>query len=444
MNFSLNFYLDRVTKDSASTDLKFIYYYITWDGDRLRKSTGFKCRICDWIDTEEKRKQIIKVQRITTKVEYSLKINSELSDIEYRVEKFFESCDKENRTPSKLEVESAATGKLLVEEEKEFKPLFNKFINDSETGIRRTKKGKKIKPLTIKSYNQALSILEKFEKEKKVKLEWKNINDRFYHRFTEYMWEDLNYYDNAVGSIIKVVHAFLNWCVDEKYLQRKLHNSTWIVWEEEIDIIVLYPDELKLLFNSNPPTERLQRTKDIFLAGCMTCLRVTTLLELSKQDLNGNKLKVITKGDSVVHLEIPPLLKEIFNKYEDLLPKVSQQKFNDALKDLAKWFAQHIKDNKDKLPKDFIGNDWGKDIVITRYKRGKPIKLSKPITDMITSHTMRRTGITSLLMMGLSEVEVKSISGHSLNSDDFPKYVKIAERFISKKSADAWGKIAKK
>lgn len=435
MKYTLNFYLENPDKDYSSQNVKTIYYYITWSGQRLRKSTKEKCRQCDWIESDKKGK----VQRVNKKLDYAINVNSRLTDIEYNIDKLFSS----NKTPSDIEIISAIEGTPVSK--LEFKDLYRKFIDDSKSGERVSKKGKRIKKLTYRSYEHAFNILERFEKEKKFKLKWENINDKFYNRFTNYMWDDLNYYDNSVGSIIKEVRTFLNWCEDEKYISKAPHNSSWVVWEEEIDMVVLYPDELNILFNADPETERLQRTKDIFLAGCMTCLRVSNLLSLKKEDLTGNKLKIISvKIDKPIFLDVPPMLMKIFKKYDNLLPQISQQKFNEALKDLAVWMAKYIKDNKKKLKKDFVGNDWTKDVMVTRYKRGEPIQIPTPITEMITSHTMRRTGITNLLMMGLSEIEVKSISGHSLSSKDFGKYVKIAERFISNKSNSAWGAIAKK
>lgn len=431
--------MDRLDPDEKSKALKTIFYYLTWKGDRIRKSTGKKCKQSDWIEEDKKK---AKVQRVDAKVEYSSKINPYLSDLEYKVEKFFEN---RKQVPSKKEVLDLISGESIAETKDEFIPLFKKFILESETGIRLTKKGKRIKPLTIKSYNQTLSILEAFEEKKGLKLIWENINDKFYNRFTGFMWNDLEYYDNAVGSRIRVLKTFLNWCVDEKYIPHKIYNSTWITWEEEIDIVVLYPDELQLLFNLSPPTDRLDRVKDTFLSGCMTCLRVSNLLGLKKHDRNGEQLKLISvKSDKLITLDINPLLSKIFDKYdqETLLPEISEQKFNDGLKDLAKWFKKYLGDNKDKLKAGFVGNDWNRQFLRTRYKMGEPKRLKVDLDQMITSHTMRRTGITNLLMMGLSETEVKTISGHSLNSKDFTKYVKIAEQFISKKSTDAWNKIA--
>lgn len=432
MKYSIRFFLGRPDKDKKSKEVKLIYFYITWGSNRLRKSTGLKCRQCDWNETN---------YRVSNKQEYANQVNSNLTDLEYKVEKYFQGATD---IPTESQVLEVVTGQGKEVQDKSFRTLFDRFIKETENGTRKSKQGKQIKALTIRAYYHTWNLLEAFSEAKKVKLEWKNINFSFYQKFTDYLFDDLGYYDNACGSIVKELRAFLNWCVEESHITRKLHDKNWIIWKEEIDMVVLYPDELNLLFNIDPPTDRLKRTKDLFLAGCMTCLRVTNLLGLGPENIVGNRLKLIAvKADKVIYIDIPPMLMSIFNKYESLLPKVSQQKFNEALKDLGKWLAGYIAENKLDCKPGFIGNDWSKPMLRTRYKRGVPIMEKVELTEMISSHTMRRTGITNLLMMGLSETEVKSISGHALDSDDFPKYVKFAEQFISKKSNEAWGKIAK-
>jgi site-specific recombinase XerD len=425
MNYSLTFYLNRATDEVKSKEERTIYYYITWKGDRLRKSTNKKCRQCDWID-----------QRVSNKLEYSHKVNPTLSDIEYKIEKFFEGL---RYTPTQKEVLSIISDSNTSKEG--VIPCFESFIAKSKSGERKTKKGRKVKGKTIAKYEYALSILKSFQDKKSYSLRWERINDTFYHSFTEYMWVDLEFYDNSVGTVINPLKTFLNWCVDEKIIKDKIYNNSWITWKEDIDILVLYPDELKILFNADIPQEH-KATAHLFLAGCMTCLRVSNLNELDKdKHIVGDQLKIVTaKTYKSIMLDISPMLKDIFSQYENLLPKRSVFYFNKKLKSLAKWLKEEIAKG-DK--KNFVGNAWDSKFIRTRYKRGEGIQISCNIEDMISSHTMRRTGITNLLMMGLSETEVKGISGHSFSGESFAKYVKIAEQFLSKKSNDAWAKIAK-
>jgi integrase len=426
MSYSLSFYLDRATDDPKSTEYKSIYYYITWSGNRLRKSSGLKCRQCDWIESGEK---------VNPKIEYSLKVNPVLSDIKYRVEKFFDK----STDPTKEDVYSVASGKAKVGD-LNFIELFDEFVTLSENGKRKTKKGKVVKEDRVAIYKYTQELLKDFQSKKKYNFSWSNINNEFYGKFTAWLWDDKGFYDNSVGTVINVIKTYLNWAVDQKKIPHKYYDSTWITWIEEIDIFVFYPDELKLLF-SMEAKGKIVETKDTFLAGCMTCLRVKNLLSLERDMYSGGKLKVYTtKTGKAMTLEVPPALDKIFNKYPNLLPPNNKRQFNKDLKKLGSWFKEEIL--KLTLNKDFIGNSWTNNFIRTRHRRGEPTQIPIDMGDIISSHTMRRTGITTLLIMGLSETEVKAISGHDISSRSFAKYVKIAEQYLSKKSNEAWSKIS--
>lgn len=50
--------------------------------------------------------------------------------------------------------------------------------------------------------------------------------------------------------------------------------------------------------------------------------------------------------------------------------------------------------------------------------------------DLVSSHTMRRTAITTMLMLGMKEHLVKKISGHSDNSKSFYRYVNLVQSYL--------------
>lgn len=71
----------------------------------------------------------------------------------------------------------------------------------------------------------------------------------------------------------------------------------------------------------------------------------------------------------------------------------------------------------------------------TRQKRGVPItilKNNKPFRfcDAVSTHTMRRSAITTLLSLGMNEQMVRQISGHAANSKEFYRYVSFAQNYI--------------
>ena len=50
--------------------------------------------------------------------------------------------------------------------------------------------------------------------------------------------------------------------------------------------------------------------------------------------------------------------------------------------------------------------------------------------DLVSSHTMRRTCITSMLTAGMPEHVVRKISGHTSDSKSFFRYVALAQKLV--------------
>ena len=75
-------------------------------------------------------------------------------------------------------------------------------------------------------------------------------------------------------------------------------------------------------------------------------------------------------------------------------------------------------------------------IYVSREKQGIVKKITKKdnerFCDKMSSHMMRRTAITTLLILGMPEHLVRKISGHSHASGSFNRYVHYAQAFIDK------------
>ena len=63
-----------------------------------------------------------------------------------------------------------------------------------------------------------------------------------------------------------------------------------------------------------------------------------------------------------------------------------------------------------------------------------------PKHKLISSHTARKTFITSSLVLGMSEVAVKKISNHK-KDEHFRKYVNVAQSYINDEMDKGWGKF---
>lgn len=69
----------------------------------------------------------------------------------------------------------------------------------------------------------------------------------------------------------------------------------------------------------------------------------------------------------------------------------------------------------------------GKRVELFRDHKNKPFRFC----DLITSHIMRRTAITTMLMSGVPEHVVKKISGHAANSHSFYRYINYTQSYVN-------------
>ena len=126
-------------------------------------------------------------------------------------------------------------------------------------------------------------------------------------------------------------------------------------------------------------------------------------------------------------IEIIKKYKKINRKY--LLPRLSVTNLNLQIKKLIKkagWAAP--------LPK-------------VMSKQGKFIEIKTAggknwcFYEHITAHTMRRTAITTLLILGVPENVVRKISGHAPGSKEFYRYVAVADDYLNKEVKNAFKKL---
>ena len=72
--------------------------------------------------------------------------------------------------------------------------------------------------------------------------------------------------------------------------------------------------------------------------------------------------------------------------------------------------------------------------VYTKIQNLKKVTADKQdrFCDKMSSHMMRRTAITTLLILGMPEHLVRKISGHSHTSSSFNRYVHYAQAYIDR------------
>ena len=190
-------------------------------------------------------------------------------------------------------------------------------------------------------------------------------------------------------------------------------------------------------------TKSLQRSKSIFVFGCTVALRVSDLFSIRFSDVEqvgeAHYLSVKTlKTKTMVRIKLPCYAIDIIEQFriaaksrKTIFPPLSNARFNNNLKEisaLAGWT-----------------NDTGK----SRTKRGVAFEINNAIRktqyrfcDLVSSHIMRRTAITTMLMLGMKEHVVKQISGHANDSKSFYRYVNLVQSYLDNEMDEVFGKLA--
>jgi integrase len=328
-------------------------------------------------------------------------------------------------------------------------PLFEKFIRYSYKGKRLKPDGNRIKPQTVDNYVYVLQYLREYELHYEIVLRikvmsshnrrlllaerkyWKN----FYLKFTNYLYFKKNCYDNYVGTVIKIIRNFFSFLNSELDIVTGGYYKGFYVCKEEIPVVTLMPQQLNFLITNLDFEESLSRplkkAKDIFVMGCTIALRVSDLFAIKFTDVEQVgphyyiQVRTIKTG-TFVRIKLPAYAIAIIKKFESrakgrqtVFPPVPRTRFNNQLKAIAGLAG------------------WTNVVKRERSKRGiYDISLGRASTapcrfcDMISSHIMRRTAITTMLMLGMKEPAVRKISGHTDNSKYFYRYVNLVQSYL--------------
>lgn len=335
---------------------------------------------------------------------------------------------------------------------------FERFINRTSNGRRCKLNGSRMKPGTIENYRQTLKLLRDYELHsnkplvitcadsnderlvRKEKLYW----SRFYKDFSRFLFHQKGCHDNYCGHVFKIIKCFFRYLKEEEYIHLRPFYDRFHVRKEDIRIISLLPEQLSFLIMDNAFNSRLKgklkRTKDAFVFGCTTALRFSDLMNLRVRALEKKGEEYFLdylslKTATPVKIKLPLFAVEIFLRYANkkrpamkVFPAISLFWFNELLRrigEIAGWTNP-------------LGKFRSVNGVRSEQKKGYR---TYRFCDLLSSHVMRKTGITFLLMMGMPEYLVRKISGHAAHSPSFFRYVNFAQSYITEEINKAHTKL---
>lgn len=334
--------------------------------------------------------------------------------------------------------------------------LYEYFIRDSKNGKRRLKNGNKIAPSSIANYSATLKKLREFEASIKKDIQVRHLPSlsrreqlketknwaKFGREFSFFLQEQ-GLLNNYVGFHMKNLKAFHRYLYAYRLIDTGAFNEYFIVLKEESPIIVLSTERLQFLcfnpfFKASLP-ELLQLTLNIFIFGCTTSLRFSDIARLKRSNLQLNHgstylICVSKKTGTETRIKLPDYCLDIVKlnpgKNSNLFAFISLSYFNANLKkifELAGW--------TELAPKVRLKGGVSK---VIKTKNGKAYRFC----DHASSHLMRKSAITNMLLLGMPEVLVRKVSGHAPNSKEFYRYVKYSQSFLDEHTDKVFERMA--
>jgi site-specific recombinase XerD len=249
---------------------------------------------------------------------------------------------------------------------------------------------KPIKAGTLKTHKTLLLGLVRFGKIKHFKdLNYPNIADfDVFLRKTLKSQPILYKRHNTLSSYIKEAKR-------RKLVTENPYDEFRIKKGKSKDPVVLDELELKLLMEYKPTCAKIERVKDMYVFQCYTGLAFVDMQNFSKNKISYVDNEPIINASRVKTDEsyIIPLFKEaqeILEKYNYVLPKISNQKYNDYIKVLA----SHV-----------------------------------GIDKVLTSHTARHTYGTYLINKGVPVAVIQRAMGHAKITQTLG-YAKLSARSV--------------
>ncbi|AUC84367.1 integrase [Polaribacter sp. ALD11] len=375
----------------------------------------------------------------TTKIS-STKVNIKLKELKTFITREFEDSKTDGTLiTTKWLKEQTAT--FLNRETKnsqiDNKIFFVNFIDDYiiKSRTRKTKKNTPVAKRTIQHYETTKRKVESLENKINKRFKITDIDLDFHSDFLLHLRDDQYLRDSTIGGYIDDIKLFIR-TADNKGIKvvNDYKLNEFFSPSYETDDIYLNSKEINKIYETQIDNEKLSNAKDWLIIGLYTGLRVSDLTKLTLKDINDDFIyKKTHKTKFPVIIPIHKHVREILNKKKGKFPKkISDQKFNDYIKEVCKIAGiTEVVEGAKICPLEIEEN--GKKKIIHRKKDGK-----FPKYELVTSHTCRRS-FASNLYGKLDTLTIMNITGHKTESQ-FLDYIKITPKEYAIKLKGYWDK----
>ena len=293
--------------------------------------------------------------------------------------------------------------------------LAQRFIN-GEIKFR----GKDKSQSSLDNYSAVTKHLKAYQTFSKLRVDFDTIDLDFFYSYVNYLKHKQKLAVNTIAKDISIIKVFMGEAVDLEYTDNmKFRHKKFAFNEEETDNVYLTEDELTQLYALKIANKKLEEVRDLFIFGAWVGLRFSDFSNIKPENIiqiDGDFfIKMITqKTKELVIIPCNPVVMEIFEKYANRpnrLPKtISNQKFNEYIKDVCKLADFNEKGRVSTKPKEILA-------------------------DLVSSHTARRSFATNYYLQGFPTIDLMKITGHKTERS-FLKYIRVSKLDTAKRLSE--------
>ena len=288
------------------------------------------------------------------------------------------------------------------------------YLEQAETGKRKTQKGLNFSAGTIKSIRAVRKLLIDFQSGSEKLYDFDDIDYEFRTRFIDFLYNVRKYNVNTAAKCLNTLITILSAAETEGYHNnRKCLSRQFKAKRKEVDSIYLTKEELIALTCADIShlSKNHEIARDIFMVGVFTAQRVSDYARIGPSNIrvneDGSMVICLRQQKTGVSVSIPVRdeLKAILCRYDYNLPRMSERTINRCIKEVGKVAGVCCP-------------------VTVETTVGGVLRLeTHPKYELIQTHTARRTGATLMYLAGMDVFNICLVTGHSSVSM-LKKYIK--------------------
>lgn len=411
---AVNFYLK-----TPNAEKSLIYMRVSFRNEKFRHTTGISIETKAW---NVEKQQVRELRGISAKT-----FNLRLRAMREAAERVCDEVMTNPITPTSAEFWKRFYDRLdgvASRAEMTFTEFFGEYVQRRRQNSMWN---------TAKQYITAYRWLCEYEKKTKTKVRFTDVSLRFYERFRAWFQAE-GYSLNTLGTVVKCFKVAYRDARDVDGLH-DLHETekrgfssanypakTVYMSLDELQRIAdleITPQTLLATFPELATEDNSQKAnlarkaaslnviRNKFLLGAYTALRVSDFNHLRHVHVDGDFFRITTqKTGAAVVIPIHPVIRKMMDEGFDITTRVSDQKINKHIKEIARMagITQVVEGTK------LIDHR----AVVGYY----------PKCDIITTHTARRSAATNMYKAGIPSISIMRITGHTTEKA-FMKYIKI-------------------